>query len=159
MSSLPAFDLDAAHRYFAVECFNRAWDLIDRPQRTPGEDELMLQLSLSSLWHWTQRLDCTPVNLSMAYWQAARVYTLLGQVENARRYASRCLEISWGDNIEPFCLAYAYEALARAAALAGDEAQMQVYLGQARRVAAAITDPETLQQIEADLGTVRNFLR
>ena len=32
--------------------------------RTSEEEDKMLQLSLASLWHWTQREDCTPTNLS-----------------------------------------------------------------------------------------------
>lgn len=41
-------DVAAAHRYFSVECFNRAWDLIDKPDRTELDDEEMVRLSLAS---------------------------------------------------------------------------------------------------------------
>ena len=27
MSKIPDFDLATAHKYFAVQCFNQAWDL------------------------------------------------------------------------------------------------------------------------------------
>jgi hypothetical protein len=154
VSAKPEFDLNAIHRYFAVECFNAAWDLIDNPRRTPEEDEQMLHLSLASLWHWTQRPDCTAANLSVAYWQVARIYALLGQAENARRYAERCLAVSQAEGIPPFCLAYAYEALARAAAVAADRVQMEAYLHEAHQVNARISDPETRQQLLADLDTV-----
>ena len=50
----------------------------------------MLRLSLATTWHWTQRPDCTSTNLSIGYWQTARIYALLGQAENARRYAQMC---------------------------------------------------------------------
>jgi hypothetical protein len=63
MDQDPGLDLEKAHRYFSAECFNRAWDYIDKPSRTPEEEQAMLLLSLASLWHWTQRPDCTPGNL------------------------------------------------------------------------------------------------
>lgn len=45
------FELEAAHKYFSAECFNRAWDYIGKPIRNKGEEDMMLQLSLASLWH------------------------------------------------------------------------------------------------------------
>ena len=41
-------DLENAHRYFSAECFNRAWDYIDKPERTPEEDLNMLTASMAS---------------------------------------------------------------------------------------------------------------
>jgi hypothetical protein len=51
----------------------------------------MLQTTMASLWHWSQRADVTPQNLSVGNWQAARVFALLGQAENARRYGETAL--------------------------------------------------------------------
>src|SRR5512139_3729833 len=131
MTGPPEFDLSAAHRYFSAECFNHAWDLIEKTERTEEEDEEMLRLSLASTWHWTQRQDCTSTNLSLGYWQTARIYALLGQVENARRYGGLCLKASQAEDAEPFTLGYAYEALARAEMVAGAHAHMETYLEQA----------------------------
>ena len=35
MTSAPSFDVEAAHRYYSVHCFNAAWDLLDKEERTP----------------------------------------------------------------------------------------------------------------------------
>ncbi len=94
MTGTPDFDLDAAHRYFSAHCFNAAWDLLDKQERTPEENEQMIRLCLASAWHWTQRADCTPTNLSVGYWQASRIYAVLGQGDNARRYGQMCLAAS-----------------------------------------------------------------
>jgi hypothetical protein len=83
-----------AHRFFSAQCFNRAWDLIRKPDRTDLENEQMLLLSQASLWHWTQRSDCTPRHLSIGYWQLSRVQALLGQAENALDSAKKCLRYS-----------------------------------------------------------------
>ena len=58
------FDLPTAHRHFAATCFNAAWELIDKPDRTPAEDEQMLLRTFASFYHWTQRADCTAENRS-----------------------------------------------------------------------------------------------
>ena len=50
----------------------------------------------------------------LAYWQVSRIYALLGQADNARRYGELCLEVSQEPGVQPFYLAYAHEALARA---------------------------------------------
>ena len=155
MTKQPDFDLASAHRYFAVECFNGAWDLIDKTGRTEEEDEEMLRLSLVSTWHWTQRTDFTSTHLAVGYWQTSRVYTLLGQVENARRYGRLCLETGRLQGVELFALGYAYEALARVEMVAGNRAEMEVYIQQARKVCETMTDEEDRQQLLNDLETIK----
>ena len=38
MAKAPELDVAAAHKYFSAHCFNKAWDLIEKTDRTP-EDE------------------------------------------------------------------------------------------------------------------------
>jgi len=154
MAKKPDFDLTAAHKFFSTHCFNKAWDLIDQPSRTPEHDEEMIRLSLASAWHWKQRDDCTQVNLSVGFWQTSRIYSILGQVDNARRYARLCLDASQGEDIDYFYLGYAYEALARAESLGGNTAQMEQYLNQARNIAAAISDSDEKQMLLDDLAAI-----
>ncbi|OGO31017.1 MAG: hypothetical protein A2136_02760 [Chloroflexi bacterium RBG_16_54_11] len=149
------FDIVTAHKYFSAECFNRTWDYIDKPVRTAKEDEAMLRLSLASLWHWTQRDDCTPTNLSVGYWQVSRVFALLRQAENARQYGQLCLAASEEAGVLPFYQGYAYEALARAELVAGNQEGMEKHLIQAHQVAAALADPEEKEQLLKDLATIR----
>jgi hypothetical protein len=154
MTSSTDFDVVAAHRYFSVECFNKAWDLLDRPSRTPAEDEEMLHLGLASLWHWTQRPDCTATNRSVSYWQVSRIYAVLGQAGNARRYGELCLGVSQGEGIPPFYLGYAYEALVRAEKVAGNRDKMAEYLQAACQVAETVPDAEARQMLQNDLATI-----
>jgi hypothetical protein len=154
MSRNVDFDLTDAHAYFSAECFNRAWEFIDQPFRTPQEDQVMLQLGLTSLWHWTQRLDCTPTNLSISYWLVARIHALLGQADQARQYGQLCLEVSKGEGILPFYLAYAYEALARAESVAANPGKKKEYLDLAAGLVDKIADPEGKKQLLTDLKTI-----
>jgi hypothetical protein len=155
MSKKPDFDIQAAHKYFSAECFNRAWDYIDKPVRTAEEDDRMLQLSLASLWHWIQREDHTPTNLSVGFWQVARVYALLRQADQSRRYGQLCLEVSQAETVLPFYRGYAYEALARAEKVADQHDEMEKFLTQAHQVAASLPDPEAKEQLLKDLATIR----
>ena len=154
MAKKPDFDLIAVHKFFSTHCFNKAWDLIDQPSRTPEEDEELIRLSLTSAWHWKQRDDCTQKNLSIGYWQTSRIYTVLGQAYNARRYASLCLDASQGEDVAQFYLGYAYEALARAESLVGNTAQMEQYLNQARNIAAAMSDSDEKQMLLDGLAAI-----
>jgi hypothetical protein len=90
----PEFNVSGAHRYFSADCFNRAWRLIDKSNRSQDEDEQMRLLTLASLWHWTQREDCSSRNLSIGYWQASRIHSILGRADEARRYGALCLHHS-----------------------------------------------------------------
>jgi hypothetical protein len=150
----PDFDVSQAHRFFSAECFNLAWNLIDKPVRTPDEDQQMLQLGMASLWHWSQRPDRSPVNLSVGHWQLARIYALLGQAEAARTHAEQALALSREAGDYPFYQAYAYEALARAAVVAGDKPKVKEYLKAARELAGRVPDPDDKQLLEADLATI-----
>lgn len=154
MTEEPDFDIQTAHKHFAVSCFNQAWELMEKPNRSAAEDEQMIRLNYASLWHWTQRDDCSPRNLSVGYWQASRIYVLLGQAENARRYAQLCLDASLEEG--PFYLGYAYEALARAASVIGNQTEMEAYLAEARRLAEAISDVEEKQMLSTDLDTIKD---
>lgn len=149
------FDIEAAHQFFAAQCFNAAWDLMDQSHRTAEEDEQMLRLSLASHWHWTQRSDYTAKTQSVAHWQTARIYALLGQADNARRYAQLCLQASQNQDVPPLYLAYAYEALARAEAVAGNKQEMARYLAEARQIANTIAESDSKQQLLDDLATIK----
>ena len=68
----PDFDIAAAHRHFAAHCFNSAWDLIEKADRSAEDDRLMVLLNQASIYHWLQRSDCNNQRLSIGYWQARR---------------------------------------------------------------------------------------
>ena len=115
MSSSQTLDLQAAHRYFSADCFNRAWTLIEKGERSAADDEQMLLLAFASLWHWSQRPECTDRNKSIGYWQLSRICATLGRAHEALHYAQQCQKHSVAE--PPFYAACAHEAMARAAAV------------------------------------------
>ncbi|HEY5573785.1 MAG TPA: hypothetical protein VIK64_12270 [Anaerolineales bacterium] len=154
MTNKPDFDVQDAHKFFSAYCFNKAWEFIEKENRSPQEAEEMIRLSHASHWHWAQREDYGARNASIAYWQTSRIYALLGQSENAERYAQLCLEASQADDLDPFLLGYAYEALARAEAVAGKHERATAYLKQARAAAEEVHDQEDRQLLLSDLETI-----
>jgi hypothetical protein len=152
MNDQPDLDLAAAHRIFSVSCFNGAWDLIDKPARTPDEDDEMLHVAHASLWHWLQRPDCTAENRCIGYWQLSRVYALTGSAARSEAYATRCLAASQGQSA--FLRAYAFEALGRAAALAGRSDAAASHVKEARALLGQVTDPQERDLVEKDIDSI-----
>jgi hypothetical protein len=148
----PTFDVAAGHRYFASECFNRAWELIEKADRTAAEDETMILTAAASLWHWHERPDCTPKNLSVGHWQLARIYSILARGDDAMRHAEQSLK--YAADLPPFYVAYAHEAIARAAIVQNNRSLAELHLTQADKLAASVSDPEDRAPLEADLRSL-----
>lgn len=147
----PQIDADAAHRRFAADCFNRTWELLERPNRTDDETEEMILCSTASLWHWTRRADRTDRNLSIGHWQLSRVYASAGRPDEAMRHGRRSLEFA-GES--PFLRAWAHEAIARAALLQNDRETFAAQMEPARTFAAQVTDAEDRRALETDLAAL-----
>ncbi|MBN2170642.1 MAG: hypothetical protein JW819_04880 [Candidatus Krumholzibacteriota bacterium] len=154
MADETKLDLAAAHKNFSASCFNAVWELLDKADRTEREGQRMIELAHASIWHWTQREDCTDTNMSIGYWQASRVYATLGMADEARRYGTLCLAASAAEGVPPFYLGYAHEALSRAAGVAGDREEAAAQLAEARRIAETVPDEEAKKMLLADLDTL-----
>ena len=155
MADPPQFDLAAAHKYFAAYCFNSAWPLIEKSERSPEEELGLVALGHASLWHWMHRSDCTDKNLSVGHWLLSRIYATLRDAVPARRYAESCLAISQRSELDPFYLAFAYEGIARAASIAEDWATVANALQQARSLSERIEDSENRTLLLNDLATIQ----
>lgn len=152
MSDSPMIVDAATHRKLAVALFNGAWDLMDKPARTPAESDCLLHAAHAARWHWEQ---CgTAVNLARGEWQVSRAYTVLGRAEPAMWHARRCLENCLREGFADWDLAYAYEAVARAAHLAGDEAEYCRHLELARAAGEKIKKADDREHFEKDLATL-----
>jgi hypothetical protein len=141
------------HSFFSVYCFNTAWSLMQKTNRTPEEDDQMILLCHTSLWHWMQRADCQNANLSVGYWQASRIHSILGRADEARRYAQLCLRYSQEET--PFLRAYANEALARAEKVAGNGGLAAKYHAEATRLADSVEEADDRKLLLDDLATIK----
>jgi hypothetical protein len=149
LSKPPDFDLAAAHKYFSAQCFNQAWELMDKTVRSEEENRLMVALNQASIYHWLQREDCNDQRLSVGYWQASRIQSLLGNAAEAIRLGNICLAHS--TRLDPFYLGYAHEALARAHGLARDSAPAKQHLATAMELAARVSGEDERELLQSDL--------
>jgi hypothetical protein len=136
-------------RQRGVDLFNEVWRLLESRE----DDDRMLHAAHASRFHWGEAEECAPENLARGEWQVARVYTVLGRAEPAIWHARRCLEQCEQNGIGDWDLAYAYESLARAHALAGD-VEAENWKAKARAAGDAIADPEDREHFDEDYATL-----
>ena len=155
-TSAPAGLDTATHRQLGVDLFNHVWTLIEKPDRSTTETDEMIHAAHASRYHWS--LAGTTANLARGEWQCARVYSVLGRGEPALWHARRCLELSQAatgaGEAESWDMPAAYEAMARAHAVAGDRGAALEWRDRAREAVAAIPEAEDREPIEGDLATL-----
>ncbi|MER7180411.1 MerR family transcriptional regulator [Streptomyces hyaluromycini] len=142
----------ADERRLAVDLFNGVWRLLEKEDRGVEDDDRMLHMAHASRHHWGQ--VGAPVNLSRGEWQCSRVYSVLGRAEPALHHARRGLELCRAHGIGDWDLAYAYESLARAHAVAGDREQARGWTEQALAAAEDIAEDEDRELLLSDLETI-----
>jgi hypothetical protein len=148
-------ELDAAtHRRLAVGLYNFTWTLMEKPDRTADETDLMIHGAHASRYHWEK--VAAAVNRARGEWLCARVYSVLGRAEPALWHARRCLAIveAGGDGFEDWDRASALEAVARAYAVAGNRVESDRYRAIAAAELPKIAEADDREVIEKDLASI-----
>jgi DNA-binding transcriptional MerR regulator len=145
-------DVAGDERQLAADLFNGVWRLLEKEDRSVEDDDRMLHMAHASRYHWGQVGD--PVNRSRGEWQCSRVYSVLGRTEPALYHARRGLEICQAHGIGDWDLAFAYESLARAHAVAGDKDQARAWTEQALAAAEDIAEDEDRELLRTDLEAI-----
>ena len=143
------------HRTLGVDLFNKTWTLMEKPTRTPEEDDEMIHCAHASAYHWQQ--VGTRANRARSEWQCSRVHAILRQSEQALYHARRCHEIAAANedgSMEDWDLAGAYEALARAHLTAGHREEAAHWAKLGRETTAALADEDERKVFEADFATI-----
>jgi hypothetical protein len=140
-------------RALAAELFNRTWTLLERTDRSEADDAVMIHTAHASCYHWIQVGE--PVNGVRGEWQCSRVYAVLGRAEPALFHAARALAMCEANGIGDFDLAFCYEALARAHAVAGDGDGARGWAELARIASADIADDDARALVLSDLESIR----
>ena len=142
--------LDAStQRQLAVDLYNHVWTLLETPERTQDQDDEMLHAAHASRYHWGE--VGSAVNRARGDWLCARVYSVLGRPEPALHHARRCLELCETNGLGDWDLAAAWEAVARASLVAGDQEGLTQAMREGRAALNGIADVEDRQHIEEDL--------
>jgi hypothetical protein len=142
-----------AHRHFAASTNGKVWGLLEKADRSQAEDELMLYAAHASCYHWLQ--VGTGLHHQRAEWMIARVFSDLGMGDAALFHARRCQELTeqHAGLMEDFDRAYAFEAMARANAVAGNRADAEKNLKLAEEAGQAIADAESKNFFVGDLNS------
>ena len=142
------------HRRLGVDLYNATWELLEREHRSPEEDDEMLARAYASLYHWSLVPDVRDANLGRGHWLVSRVHAVVGLADAAAHHAARYVAIASHGDVDEWDLAAAFEASARAAAVAGDGEAAARFEGLAREALAGVTDAEDRAVVESDLGTL-----
>ena len=150
MAERETFDVD--DRRLGVDLFNHVWTLLEQKIRTREEDDEMLHAAHASAYHWRHADGAGPENRARSEWQLSRVYSVLGRGEPALHHGQRCLDHCVENGIVDWDLAFAYEALARAHRVAGNDAEYRRNLELAREAGAAIAEADDRELLEKALA-------
>ncbi len=135
-------NLKPAQEKLARQYFNQTWNLLEKPDRSPEEEIAMIHAAHTSCYLWMQ--VGTAVNHQRGEWQVSRVYAVIGDASQALRHAGYCLELTENnlDEMADFDIAFAYEAIARANALADHSDTARKYIGLAQQAGDKIKDAD-----------------
>lgn len=145
--------MNQQHKVFAIACFNEAWELMDKKDRTIQESMNMIHLAHASRYHWG--VIGTPLNVARGDWQISRVYALLDQKDHALRYATSSLNLCLEHGIGGFDLAFGYEAVARSYGILGDEKNMIMFKEKAIETAMTIEYKGDRQYVLGEIDTIK----
>ncbi|HEY3883035.1 MAG TPA: hypothetical protein VGM12_30985 [Trebonia sp.] len=158
-SSARAASSATDERLLAARLFDEARRLMEQENRTREDNDRMTHAAHASRYHWGQVPDATQAHLARGEWQISRVYAVLGRSEPALHHARRMLEICRHHGIGDRDLAFAYEALARAHAVAGEAGKARYYTDEALAAAKDIAADDDRARVLAELGTVPGLPR
>jgi tetratricopeptide (TPR) repeat protein len=146
----------ALHRKLAIDLFNLVWDLLDKEDRSVEENDRMIHAAHASRYHWGE--IGSPLEFERGEWQISRVYAALNRPQAALYHAQRCLDICRANDIGDFDIAFAYEALTRAYAVAGQAEQSRKYIELGEQAAKNIKDKDDQAYFLDELGSVTDTL-
>jgi hypothetical protein len=143
---------DDIHKKLAIDAFNKTWSLIDKKDKTQEDIDEMIHMAHASRYHWGK--IGKPIHFERGEWQISRVYSLIGQPEAALYHAKRCLDICLENDIGDFDIAFAYEAMARANAVAGKTKEKDEFLQKANEAAEKIKKKEDKDYFLGELKSI-----
>lgn len=140
------------HRALGVELYNTTWELLEGG----AAPDAVVDTAHASAFHWSLAAGATAANRARSQWLCSHVYAVLGRPEPALYHAERCLALVQGtpDEMEEFDLPAAYEALARAHAVAGRSEEARRFLAVGRAEISTIADAEDREHLESQFASV-----
>ena len=133
-------EIARSHRWHAIECNNLAWKLSGQPERTPMQDEEMLNAAHAAAFHWA--MVGTALNQARAKMLLGHVYAAVGRGQGALVYAQQSFDCLAAHEPPDWEVAFAHAVLAHAAFAAGENGLHQQHYATAKELGLAIADTE-----------------
>jgi len=140
------------HKKIATETNNAIWPTLDKEDPEQEELDDALQMAFTSRYHWG--IIGEPINLARADYMISRVYSSMKMPELALHHADRCLEITKQTGRGDWDLAFAYEAITRAYAVAGNEEKYEEYNKKTKEAIEDIADEKDKSIVEGELNKI-----
>lgn len=145
-------DIAKWQKWFAVSCNNRAWELVERSNRTPAEVHEMLHAAHGSAWHWAR--VGTALNEARGNMLLGMVHALAGDGTLALRYAMSSFNYFNEHEAPDWEQAFAHATLAAAAASAGNVTLHAEHYAEAARLGELIAGAEDRSVFERSFTQV-----
>ena len=133
------------HRYFAIDCNNRAWDLTTAARSARDDDE-MLNAAHASAFHW--QIAGNELHHMRATMLLAEVHALCGLGRSALGYATRMRGYFLGRDTPDWEIAFTHAIHAHAAWVAGERQVHRASYDEAVKAIAAIADAKEREIVE-----------
>jgi len=120
-------------------------------ERSLEDDLKMIHIAHASRYHWG--VVGGPLQFERGEWQISRVYSVLDRSEPTLYHAKKCLALCKENDIGDFDLSFAYEAMARAYRLSGEEDKHNQYYEEAEKAGKLIKDKGNREYFFSELKT------
>ena len=141
------------HKKLGISLFNATWTLIDKQDRTQAQDLEMIHAAHASAYHWL-KAGGSATNEARSQWQISRVYAILRMGESALFHGMRSLALCQQNTLGGIDLPFGYEAVARAYAILGNDAEKEKNKAAALAACEEIADKADRKYVEGEIQTI-----
>ncbi|MEL6342116.1 MAG: hypothetical protein AAFV53_03215 [Myxococcota bacterium] len=143
---------ETTHHTLARSLFNHTWTLIEKTDRSPMDQDEMINAAHASLYHWS--VAGTTLHQARGHWQVSRVYAIIHRGEPSLYHAQRCISLCEAHGYGDWDIAFAHEAAARAYVALGDLDAARAHDRRARELADDIEKESDRKYLMSELATL-----
>lgn len=140
-------------KQLAADLFNSTWNLIDKHDRDEEETLKMIHMAHASRYLWGEVGSFR--EWTRGEWLISRVYAIAEMGEAALYHGKYALKYSIQGKVGALDDAFAFEAVARAYSVLGDDEQKKEYIEKAKEAAKDIERKDDYDYFMSELATIK----
>lgn len=141
------------HKQLGITLFNKTWNFIDMTTRSVEENFEMIHTAHASRLHW-ELAGGSDLNLARGEWLIAKVYNTLNRGHSALLHAKESLRLVEKNQYGDFDLVFAYEAVATAYKILGDNQKKKLYLDLGYKALQKVEKIEDKEYCKSELDKI-----